>query len=204
MRAVLIKNDVWGYASGTFQKNDLVAGNEESQQAVEKWTQDDLKAQSDIVLTNNPSELKQVRTCKTAREIWTKLSNIRQSDEEKSCPIEPTHFSQNAGGRRRAAEHASVHVHCRSRWKSTLTETVILLKSLPDLLEVLQCAITARDDLPDPKTFRVKIMEECQVKPAIEERYSGLNRRRRSMLYRRTTAWSTLAENLTILFEATE
>lgn len=79
MRAVLIKNDMWGYAVGTILKPEVVEGDAVLAQAAERWTQADLKAQSDIVLAMNPSEIKQIKTCETAREIWTKLEGIYQS-----------------------------------------------------------------------------------------------------------------------------
>lgn len=50
IRAVLIKNDMWGYVSGTIVKPEVVA--------------------------MNPSEVKQIKGCETSREIWTKLEGI--------------------------------------------------------------------------------------------------------------------------------
>ena len=81
MRAILIKNDAWGYVSGKIVKPEIVQGNEASQQAANKWEEADLKAQPDIVLAISSSEIKQIKGCASAREIWTKLENIYQSKD---------------------------------------------------------------------------------------------------------------------------
>lgn len=52
MKAVLIKNDAWGYANDTRVKpENHDAGAEE---VVNRWTDGDLEAQSDIILMISP------------------------------------------------------------------------------------------------------------------------------------------------------
>jgi len=46
IRAVLIKNDAWGYVSGDLTKPEIVAGDAASMDAVKRWTEGDLKAQT--------------------------------------------------------------------------------------------------------------------------------------------------------------
>lgn len=69
VRAVLIKNDAWGYVSGAVVKPEVVAEQPETQAAANAWTEADLKAQADIILSISPSEIKHVKDCTTAREI---------------------------------------------------------------------------------------------------------------------------------------
>jgi len=81
MKAILIKNNAWGYVSGDLTKPKIIAGDAASMDAVKRWTEGDLKVQSDIILAITPSELKPVKGCATAREVWKKLEEIHQSKE---------------------------------------------------------------------------------------------------------------------------
>jgi len=71
MRAVLIKNDAWGYVSGTIPRP--VGEDEKVQEETARWADADLKAQSGIILGKSPSLLKLVKGCNTAKGIWKKL-----------------------------------------------------------------------------------------------------------------------------------
>lgn len=64
------KNDAWLYVSGEYIKPILVPGNAESKIAVEQWIRNDSKAKSDIILSITASELKQIKGCETARDVW--------------------------------------------------------------------------------------------------------------------------------------
>lgn len=70
MEALLVKNDAWNYVSGDDVKPELIAGNAASAAEVKRWETADQKAKSDIILSISPSELKQVKGCNTAREVW--------------------------------------------------------------------------------------------------------------------------------------
>jgi len=74
MRAILIKNDAWGYVNGSAAKPEDVR-----EEDVKRWIDGDLKAQSDIILAMSPSVIKQVKGCETASDIWAKLEDIYQS-----------------------------------------------------------------------------------------------------------------------------
>jgi len=47
-------------------------------EAVKRWIERNLKAQSDIILEITPLEFKQVKGCGTVREAWKKLEEIQQ------------------------------------------------------------------------------------------------------------------------------
>lgn len=79
MEALLIKNDAWNYVKGRNDKQELVAGDEASAAAVNAWETGDSKAKSDIILSINPTELKQIKGCGSSREVWQRLEGIYQS-----------------------------------------------------------------------------------------------------------------------------
>lgn len=56
-----MKNDAWGFVNGTYEKPTVVAGDNASVAAGKNWIIGDSKAKSDIILSINPSELKQVK-----------------------------------------------------------------------------------------------------------------------------------------------
>ena len=60
MQALLIKNGAWVYVSEKILKPVLVTGNVSPQLEVDTWVRNDNKAKSDIILSINPSELKQI------------------------------------------------------------------------------------------------------------------------------------------------
>lgn len=79
IEALLIKNDAWNYVNGSKAKPALVADDAASEAAVKAWVDADSKAKSDLILSINPSELKQIKGCTTSREVWLKLEGIYQS-----------------------------------------------------------------------------------------------------------------------------
>lgn len=76
MKAVLIKNSVWKYVDGTKVKPEPGENNATD---IEDWVDCDSKAMSDILLAIKPSQSKQVKDCKTSREVWLKLEGIYAS-----------------------------------------------------------------------------------------------------------------------------
>ena len=79
MGAILVKNDTWGYVTGEIVKPEFIEGNVKSGEELKKWVNADQKAKSDIILSICPSELKQIKDCKTSKDVWTKLTTIYQS-----------------------------------------------------------------------------------------------------------------------------
>ena len=69
MEALLVKNDAWGYVSGEIVKLEAIDGDVAAANLVSAWSKNDNKAKSDLILSINPSELKQIKGCATSREV---------------------------------------------------------------------------------------------------------------------------------------
>ncbi|GBN25427.1 hypothetical protein AVEN_187394-1 [Araneus ventricosus] len=72
MVAVLIKNDRFKYLSE-------VVPPPERKEAYDSWKIEDSKTKADLILCIQPSELKLVKNCLTAKDIWEKLESTYQS-----------------------------------------------------------------------------------------------------------------------------
>ncbi|KAG8233685.1 hypothetical protein J437_LFUL008116 [Ladona fulva] len=73
---LLIKNDLWQYVTGEKLNPEVIEENAKLLEELEKWRNMDQKARSDLILSINPSELKQFKGCETSREVWLKLESI--------------------------------------------------------------------------------------------------------------------------------
>lgn len=79
VEALLIKNDTWGYISGEKPKPTISTDatmRETSLATYNAWMTGDRKAKSDLILSMNPSELKQIKGCETSKDVWDKLESI--------------------------------------------------------------------------------------------------------------------------------
>ena len=72
MEAILVKNDFWQYINGTLVKPESATQNAN---AVVEWVKNYSKAKADIILCVSPSQLSQLKTCNTSREVWLKLES---------------------------------------------------------------------------------------------------------------------------------
>lgn len=82
VEALLIKNDTWGYISGEKPKPTISTDatmRETSLATYNAWMTGDRKAKSDLILSMNPSELKQIKGCETSKDVWDKLESIYAS-----------------------------------------------------------------------------------------------------------------------------
>ena len=79
VEALLVKNDTWKYVSGEEAKPSTVAGDEATRQAISKWTIEDRKAKSDLILSMSPAQLKHLRNCETSKDVWDKLESVYAS-----------------------------------------------------------------------------------------------------------------------------
>jgi len=171
MESILIMNDAWEYVSGEKTKPEEVRGNAETTEAVRLWEKEDKKAKAKILLAIKASELKQVKDCVTSRDVWQKLKSIYQS----SGPArKATMLKQLA--RHKMGDNEDARDHLRKFFDTTdkLREmdinipldllSVLLMNSLPSSFENFRCAIESRDELPNPETLRVKIIEEFDAR----------------------------------------
>ena len=171
MEALLVKNDAWGYVSGEIVKPEAIDGNVAAANLVSEWSKNDNKAKSDLILSINPSELKQIKGCATSREVWLKLQGIYQS---KGPARKATLLKQLTLSKMEDGEDVREHVGKMFDVIDKLNEmgveidpdllSVMLLYSLPPTFENFRCAIESRDELPTPEVVRVKIIEESDAR----------------------------------------
>jgi len=162
MQALLTRNELWGYVSGSVPKPE--AGEPE---VLRKWEADDNKAKADIVLSIKPSELKQTKDCKTSRELWLKLERIYQSTgpARKATLIKQLTLHRMGEGED-IGDHLSKFFDTADKLGEMGVEInpdllcVMLLYSLPKSYTNFRCAIESRDTLPTPEALRLKILEE--------------------------------------------
>lgn len=164
IQAVMVKNKTWPYVTGRNVKPEPTANNAE---AVTAWNDEDEKAKADLYLAINDVELKQVKNCVTARDIWLKLESIFESKGP----------AKKASLWRRLITHrlkvsGNVHVHIDEFFDivNELSElnieigdelqSIMLLHSLPENFDNFRCAIESRDNLPDPEALKIKILDE--------------------------------------------
>lgn len=76
MEALLIKNNAWGYVSGTKPRPEVMPNDSASRMAYDAWTINDRKTRSDIILSISSTELKQIKGCETSRDVWRRLEEI--------------------------------------------------------------------------------------------------------------------------------
>ena len=177
MRAVLIKNNSWDYVSGKKVKPEVKPEDSTSTAAATKWEDEDLKAQSDLVLAISPAEIKQIKGCKTSHQIWTKLEEIYQSKGPmRKAALLNKLMAQKMQDGDDAREYTNRFFDVVDKISEMDIEinndllAVILLRSLPEKYENFRCAISSRDELPSPEAIRIKITEEFEArKPTSNE-----------------------------------
>ena len=155
MKALLIKNDAWGYVSGSNVKPEDNAAEDQ------EWTNRDEKAKSDLILSIGASQLKMVKNCATSRELWQKLEDTFQS----RGPARKASLLKNLT-LKKMNEGDDIHEHLHEFFDSVdkLAEmdvninddllAIMLLYSLPASFENFRVAIESRDVLPTPDNLR--------------------------------------------------
>lgn len=112
MRAILIKNDAWGYVSGVTVKPEVTAENVNSAAAANRWTEGDLKAQSDIILAIRDQTREGMRDVARDLDKVGEHSSIKRTSAQGRVN-ESIDILQNAERRRRTTKHARVYQHRR-------------------------------------------------------------------------------------------
>ncbi|KAK2578383.1 hypothetical protein KPH14_007504 [Odynerus spinipes] len=167
--ARLIKNDGWEYANGNKVRPAIVAGDATTEEAARAWDVADRKAKSDIILSVNTTELKQIRGCHTAYEVWDKLRSIYAS----RGPAKKAALFKKLTSYRMIKD-ANVHDHINNFIEVVHKlgvmgidihkdlQSAMLLNSLPDTYENFRCAMESRDELPELDVLKVKILKESE------------------------------------------
>lgn len=158
MRALLVKNDAWGYVSGEIVKPEPVENNAASIAAAREWTIKNEKAKSDLILSIDANQLKQIKNCVTSRELWIKLENTYQSKEpaRKATLLKNLTLQKmnEAGNVREHLYEFFDNVDKLSDMDVNINPdqlAIMMLYSLPTSYENFRCVIESRDQLPTPK-----------------------------------------------------
>ncbi|CAB0012048.1 unnamed protein product [Nesidiocoris tenuis] len=156
MEALLEKTDGIGYVNGEIVRPGIpVEGGTitpEVRQTAEtnatKWDSADRKVRADIILAISPSEIKQVKDCRTSRELWLKLESIYESKgpARKASLLKKLmlHKMQEDHDVR---DHISQFFDAVDKLQSMGVDihpdllTIMLLYSLPESFENFRCAI---------------------------------------------------------------
>lgn len=165
-QAVLIKSDLWAYASG---EKTLAADAAADVKA--KFDQQDLLARSELLLLMSPAELRQVKSCKTSKELWDKLKETYQSQgpARKATLLKQLIL-------KKMAENEDVRDHLNN-FMDTVDKlanmgidlnqdllSIMMLYSLPATYENFRIAVESRDHLPIPEDLKIKIIEESEAR----------------------------------------
>lgn len=171
MQALLVKNDAWAYVNGDLTEPVISTYDPSTEDAAKKWKANDAKALSDIILSIRPSELKQVKGCKTSKEAWLKLEKVYQSKgpARKATLIKQLMLQRmEKGGDVR--EHLRIFFDAVDKLNEMSVDinsdllSIMLLYSLPANFENFRCAIESRDKLPSPEELRIKIVKESDAR----------------------------------------
>ena len=171
---VCVKNNTWRYVNGKTAKPKVKVEYAASTASAAKWEEEDLKAQSDLVLAISSSENKQIKVCKTSHEIWLKLEEMYQS----KGPMRKTALlnqllskKMEDGGNAREYTRDFFNIADKfSEMDIAINQdllSVILLRSLPERYENVCCAIPSSDVLPSPENLRIKITEEFDAQKVV-------------------------------------
>lgn len=165
MRAILIKNDVWEYVSGSSPKPQL------SDSKYADWLKMDRKAESDILLAVSPSELAALDGLESSKAIWDKLKSMYQSSgpARKASLLKRlvlTRMQEEDDLKKHIADFFDAVKKLREIGLIVIDEllAILLLYSLPDSFAMFRTAIESRDDLPSTETLKVKIIEDFEAR----------------------------------------
>jgi len=173
VEALLIKNDNWWYVSGERPCPTSRSDHDDAttRAAIEAWEIADRKAKYDLILAINPTELKQVRGCKTSKEVWDKLKSIYDSKGPARKATLLKRLIQTKmleGGDVKG--HVAQFFDAVDKLESMKVQingdllSIMLLYSLPNSFENFRCAIESRDSLPNAEQLKVKIIEEFDAR----------------------------------------
>lgn len=161
VEALLTKNGTWPYVSGEIAKPNA-AGDE-----LNNWKKEDRMAKSDLILSISSSQLKHIRNCETAREVWIKLESIyaSQGPTRKATLLEQL-LSQKMRDGDDVRDYLSRFMNIVDNLQQMNVNingellTIMLLHSLPNSYDNFCCAVKSHDALPDVERLMGKIIEE--------------------------------------------
>lgn len=164
MKSMLVKDGLWDYVNGT---ECLPEETPTNALQIVKWTKNDEKALADIMLSVSASEILHIKNVKTSREAWLKFESIYQS----RAPARKALLLQNIV-LMKMKEDDDPRIYVTEYFDNVdkLNEvdikindellSILLLHSLPPTFETFKRAILTRDEILNPETLRLKIIED--------------------------------------------
>lgn len=159
-KAYMIKNKLWNHV--------LEPPKADATQA--QLDADEL-AKSELMLLIAPSELRQVKNCKFAKDVWTTLESIYSS---KGPARKATLLKQLILAKLEEGDNIREHLTKMMNTVDTLKEmdidinsdllSIMMLYSLSSDYENFRTAIESQDSLPDPEKLKIKIIEETDAR----------------------------------------
>uniref|UniRef100_A0A0A1X768 Retrovirus-related Pol polyprotein from transposon TNT 1-94 n=1 Tax=Zeugodacus cucurbitae TaxID=28588 RepID=A0A0A1X768_ZEUCU len=158
MRSILINTDQWLMVNGDIKR---------CAENADKWDYDDQKALANIILCVKPTEITNIKSCKTSAEAWKKLREVHMP-----CgPLQKVSlYKKLLGCSMSANQSMSCYLTSFVELVDKLAElnielneelkVIILLSSLPAEYENFVIAIETRDKLPTFNVLKVKLLEE--------------------------------------------
>ncbi|GBM27093.1 hypothetical protein AVEN_189867-1 [Araneus ventricosus] len=160
MEAVLIKNDRFKYLS-------KVAPPPEQKEAYDSWKIEDSKTKADLFLCIQPSELKLLKNCLSAKDMWEKIESTYQS----KGPARKVNLLKSLLQlKMEIVSDVRDHIRKFLDFIDKLQDldividedftSVMLLYSLPANFETFRVAIASRDELPKLDTSRIHTLRK--------------------------------------------
>lgn len=164
--AILIKSNLWKYVNGEEKRPD-----DSKEEELKTWMKDDQTAKSDLILIISPGELKNVKHCKTSKDVWDTLNNLFAS---KGPARKATLLKKLILTKMSETDNVRDHLNNFIDTVDKLSEldiiinddllSIMMLYSLNPSFENFRVAIESRDDLPKPEQLKIKILEEFEAR----------------------------------------
>ena len=129
-----------------------------------------------------PSELCNIKNCKTSKDVWVKLSEIYASKgPARNATLLKQLLFAKLSENGNMAEHLNKFFDIVDKLKSMAIEiaddllSMIILYSIPSSYENFRCAIESRDELPKPDSLKIKLLEECAARKEIRNNLPNYN-----------------------------
>lgn len=190
-KAILVKAKLWKYVE---QEIDLT-------KASDSDIEGNLMAISELILIISPSELKQIKNCKTAHVIWKKLNETHAS----KCPARKatllkqlilTKYERGNDIREHLNNFMDV-VDKLEEMNVTVHEdllSIMMLYSLSSEFETFRVAIESRDNLPKPDELKIKIIEEFQARKNTQGIQSSTSSSEQESFYAKTNLYCKICK----------
>lgn len=164
-KALLLKLGLWNYVSQTTKK-PTIEGDD-----LNKYLEKDGLALAELFLIISPGELKQVKNCETSKQVWDTLESIYHSKgPARKASLLKELILRKMKDSDSIVDHLNKFMDIVDKLADmdiTINKdllSIMMLYSLPQSFENFRIAIESRDDLPNPDSLKIKIIEEAEAR----------------------------------------